>query len=251
MALEKNGELRELLGKAAAGDNAATSRIVEENFGLVLSIVKRFQNRGVERDDLIQIGSIGLVKAIRNFDTDYDVCFSTYAVPLIIGEIKRFLRDDGPIKVSRSLKELYNKARILQITMASENGREPQLSEIAARLDVTPQDLALAFESGQAPESFYKTVGDSDSSPVYLLDRLVGKLSGDLSEEYDDILNRMTITSLIQGLSEEEQEIIRLRYFEDCTQAQVGEKLGISQVQVSRKEKKALNYMRARLEEIT
>ena len=137
MALEKNGELRELLGKAAAGDNAATSRIVEENFGLVLSIVKRFQNRGVERDDLIQIGSIGLVKAIRNFDTDYDVCFSTYAVPLIIGEIKRFLRDDGPIKVSRSLKELYNKARILQIAMASENGREPQLSEIAARLDVT------------------------------------------------------------------------------------------------------------------
>ena len=251
MAFGKNIELRELLEKAAAGDGIATSRIVEENFGLVLSIVKRFQNRGVEREDLIQIGSIGLVKAIRNFDIRYDVCFSTYAVPLIIGEIKRFLRDDGPVKVSRSLKELYNKARALQISMATESGREPQLSEIAAKLDVTVQDLALAFESGQTPESFYKTVGDSDSSPVYLLDRLVGKLSGDPTEEYDNILNRMTVSSLIQGLSEEEQTIIRLRYFEECTQAQVGERLGISQVQVSRKEKRALHFMRARLEEIT
>lgn len=232
---------KELLMKAAAGDGASTQKLVEDNYGLVLSIVKRFQNRGVEREDLIQIGSIGLIKAIQNFNTDYDVMFSTYAVPMIAGEIKRFLRDDGPIKVSRSLKELNGKARAAQAALSLKLKREPSLTEIAQQLSVSVEDLTLAMEAVQSPESFYRK---NDEENAYLLDKLVGQEPS----EYEGILDRMTVGALLEFLNEEEKTIIRMRYYGSKTQNQVGQVLGMSQVQVSRKEKKALDKMRRRLE---
>ena len=232
---------KELLMKAVAGDGASTQKLVEDNYGLVLSIVKRFQNRGVEREHLIQIGSIGLIKAIQNFNTDYDVMFSTYAVPMIAGEIKRFLRDDGPIKVSRSLKELNGKARAAQAALSLKLKREPSLTEIAQQLSVSVEDLTLAMEAVQSPESFYRK---NDEEDAYLLDKLVGQEPS----EYEGILDRMTVGALLEFLNEEEKTIIRMRYYGGKTQNQVGQVLGMSQVQVSRKEKKALDKMRRRLE---
>ena len=231
---------KELLIKAAAGDCVSTQKLVEDNYGLVLSIVKRFQNRGAEKEDLIQIGSIGLIKAIQNFNTDYDVMFSTYAVPMIAGEIKRFLRDDGPVKVSRSLKELNAKARAVQTELNLSLNREPTLAEVAERLGVSVEDLTLAMEASRSPESFYR---QSDDDDAYLLDRLVGQQPS----EFDGVLDKMTVSSLLETLTEEEKTIIRMRYYGGKTQQQVGQVLGISQVQVSRKEKKALDKMRRRL----
>ncbi len=231
---------KELLVKAAAGDSTSAQKLVENNYGLVLSIVKRFQNRGVEKEDLVQIGSIGLIKAIQNFNTEYNVMFSTYAVPMIAGEIKRFLRDDGPVKVSRSLKELNAKARAAQSELTLSLKREPTLAEIAKRLDVSVEDLTLAMEATQSPESFYRQNDDEDA---YLLDKLVGQQPS----EFDGILDKMTVSALLETLSEEEKTIIRMRYYGGKTQQQVGQVLGISQVQVSRKEKKALDKMRRRL----
>ena len=231
---------KELLVKAAAGDSTSAQKLVENNYGLVLSIVKRFQNRGVEKEDLVQIGSIGLIKAIQNFNTEYNVMFSTYAVPMIAGEIKRFLRDDGPVKVSRSLKELNAKARAAQSELTLSLKREPTLAEIAKRLDVSVEDLTLAMEATQSPESFYRQNDDEDA---YVLDKLVGQQPS----EFDGILDKMTVSALLETLSEEEKTIIRMRYYGGKTQQQVGQVLGISQVQVSRKEKKALDKMRRRL----
>ena len=228
---------KELLMKAAAGDSFSAQKLVEDNYGLVLSIVRRFLNRGAEREDLIQIGSIGLLKAIRNFNTDYNVMFSTYAVPMIAGEIKRFLRDDGPVKVSRSLKELYAKAQAVRAELNLVLSREPTTTEIAGRLGVSAEDLTLAMEAARTPESFYsKKEGDD----AYLLDKLVGQSPS----EFDGVLDKMTVRSLLDALSDEERTVIRMRYYGGRTQQQVGEVLGISQVQVSRKEKKALDKMR-------
>ncbi len=231
-------EDRELLTSAASGDQGALRKLVEKNYGLVLSIVKRFLNRGVERDDLIQIGSVGLIKAINNFNTEYDVMFSTYAVPMIAGEIKRYLRDDGPVKVSRSLKELYTKARGVQNSLTVQLGREPGLSEIAEALQVSVEDLTLAMEASESPESFYSKC---DGEEVYLLDKLVS----DETPEFEGILDRMTVGSMLKTLNKEEQLIITLRYLKGKTQGEIGKILGVSQVQVSRKEKKALEKMRS------
>ena len=228
---------RNLLISAAAGEEAALRELVEKNYGLVLSIVKRYVNRGVEQEDLIQIGSMGLIKAIKNFNTEYDVMFSTYAVPMIAGEIKRFLRDNGPLKVSRNLKELYIKAKGIQASLSAQLGREPGLSEVAEKLNVSVEDLALAMEASCQPESFYKQCEGED---VYLLDKLSsGKMS-----EFDDILDKMTVVSLLSNLEAEDRSIITMRYLKNKTQSDVGRILGISQVQVSRKEKKALEKMR-------
>ncbi len=228
---------KKLLISAAEGDETALEKLVEKNFGLIHSIVRRYVNRGVDKEDLIQIGTVGLIKAIKNFNTEYDVMFSTYAVPMIAGEIKRFLRDDGPVKVSRSLKELYIKAKAVQSRLEQSTGREPGLSEIARELNVTVEDLALAMESSETPESFYRQCEGED---VYLLDKLSdGKMS-----DFDQILNKMTVVSLLESLSVEDRSIITMRYIKNKTQSDVGRILGISQVQVSRKEKKALEKMR-------
>ena len=162
----------ELILKAKSGDKQAQAVLIENNVGLVWSIVRRFQNRGHEADDLFQIGSIGLIKAINKFDISFEVKFSTYAVPMIIGEIKRFLRDDGIIKVSRTLKEISNKARVTKEVMCNELGREPTINEMAAQMNISPEDLVMAMEAAYTPESLYNTVGEGDNSPILLIDRI-------------------------------------------------------------------------------
>lgn len=233
----------ELIKKAKEGDKQAQSILVENNLGLVWSIVRRFQNRGYEVDDLFQIGSIGLIKAINKFDPSFEVKFSTYAVPMIIGEIKRFIRDDGIIKVSRSLKELSVKVRITKEVMSKELGREPSINEMAERLNVTPEDIVVAMEAGYSPESLYNTLGESDNSQVMLID----KVDGDRGLSESDLIDRIDLQQVIDTLKPRERQIIILRYFKEKTQVQIAKLLGISQVQVSRIEKKILSDIRERI----
>ncbi|EGD49717.1 RNA polymerase, sigma 28 subunit, SigF [Ruminiclostridium papyrosolvens DSM 2782] len=232
-----------LIIKAKAGDKQAQSVLVERNVGLVWSIVKRFQNRGYEVDDLFQIGSIGLIKAINKFDTSYDVKFSTYAVPMIIGEIKRFIRDDGIIKVSRSLKEISSKARITKEIMSKELGREPTINEIAQRMNISPEELVMAIEAGCTPESLYSTIGDGDNSPILLIDRID---AADNNCEVD-LIDKIAIRQILDTLDTRERQIIILRYFKEKTQVQIAKLLGISQVQVSRIEKKILRDIKSKM----
>lgn len=235
-------DVLELISKAKSGDKKAQSILVEKNIGLVWSIVRRFQNRGYETDDLFQIGCIGLIKAINKFDKSFDVKFSTYAVPMIIGEIKRFIRDDGIIKVSRSLKETSNKARITKEIMSKELGREPSINEIAARLEVPAEDLVLAIEAGGTPESLYSTVGEGDNSPILLIDRV----SADNGSEVD-LIDKIALRQILDKLAPREKQIIILRYFKEKTQFQIAKMLGISQVQVSRIEKKILEDIKRKI----
>ncbi len=232
-----------LIIKAKAGDKQAQTILVEKNVGLVWSIVKRFQNRGYEIDDLFQIGSIGLIKAINKFDASYDVKFSTYAVPMIIGEIKRFIRDDGIIKVSRSLKEIASRARITKEIISKELGREPSVNEIAQRMNVTPEDLVLAMEAGCTPESLYSTVGEGDNSPILLIDRI----NADNNSSEIDLIDKIAIRQILDSLDTRERQIIILRYFKEKTQVQIAKLLGISQVQVSRIEKKILKDIKLKM----
>lgn len=231
-----------LIQKSHEGDEEARAKLVEENAGLVWCIVKRFFNRGVEADDLFQIGNIGLLKAIDKFDLSYDVKFSTYAVPMISGEIKRFLRDDGIIKVSRSLKELSYKAWLCQERLTEERGREPTVSEIAQELNVESEELTMALEASGEIESIYKPVYAKDGQEIRLMDKLSEK-----SDAEENVLNQMLLKQLLGTLDKEERRLIYLRYFAEQTQSQVGKELGISQVQVSRLEKKILKQMREQI----
>ena len=239
--MEKDENLR-LLQKAAAGDRLARDQLVTDNLGLVWSIVRRFDRRGYDLEDLAQIGCIGLMKAIDKFDLSFEVRFSTYAVPIITGEIKRFLRDDGMIKVSRSLKETAARARQATEQLGSRLGREPTLGELSQELGVGAEELAAALESGAEVESLYQTIYQSEGSEIKLLDRLPEK-----NDFQEPILNRMVLEELLAELPEKERSLISLRYFQDKTQTQVAEVLGISQVQVSRLEKKILRKLRAKL----
>jgi len=227
-----------LIYRSHEGDEAARTMLVEENAGLVWCVVKRFLRRGVEAEDLFQIGNIGLLKAIDKFDTSYDVKFSTYAVPMISGEIKRFLRDDGMLKVSRSLKELSYKAFICQEKLMEEKGREATLCEVAEKLGVDCEELLMALEASGEVDSIYKPLYQKDGQEISLMDRL----SEESREE--DVLNHMLLGQLLNALDKEERQLIYLRYFKDETQSEVGRKMGISQVQVSRLEKKILKQMR-------
>lgn len=236
-------DILSLIDKAKNGDKNAQSQLVEKNIGLVWSIVRRFQNRGFEAEDLFQIGSIGLIKAINKFDPSFDVRFSTYAVPMIIGEIKRFMRDDGIIKVSRSLKETANKARITKEILTRELGREPSINEIALHLDISVEDLVIAMEAGISPESLYSTVSEGDSSPILLIDRL----NNDSEVNEHEIIDKIALQQILDSLPPREKQIIILRYFKEKTQVQISKMLGISQVQVSRIEKKILEDIRKRI----
>jgi len=231
-----------LIQKSHAGDEEARGRLVEENAGLVWCVVKRFFHRGVEAEDLFQIGNIGLLKAIDKFDTSYEVKFSTYAVPMISGEIKRFLRDDGMIKVSRSLKELSYKAYLCQEQLTEALGREPTISEIAKELGVDSMELTQALDASGEIESIYKPVYAKDGQEIRLMDKLAKN-----SNEEEEVLDHMLLSQLLGSLNKEERWLIYLRYFAEKTQAQVGKELGISQVQVSRMEKKILKSMREKL----
>lgn len=232
-----------LIEKAKLGDKAAQSDLVERNVGLIWSIVRRFQNRGYETEDLFQIGSIGLIKAIKKFDNSFNVKFSTYAVPMIIGEIKRFIRDDGIIKVSRSLKELSNKARITKEIMTKEEGREPSIREISLRLNIPAEELVMAMEASFAPESLYNTVAEGDTASVQLIDRI----SNESNENEIDLVDKIDLRQILKTLKPRERQIIILRYFKEKTQVQIAKMLGISQVQVSRIEKKILEDIRNKI----
>lgn len=228
-----------LIEKSHQGDEGARAQLVEENAGLVWCVVKRFFNRGTEPEDLFQIGNIGLLKAIDKFDLEYDVKFSTYAVPMIAGEIKRFLRDDGMLKVSRSLKELSYKALGVREKLQETLGREPTIQEISDELQVEREELMMALEAGAEVESLHKTIFQKDGQELLLMDKLSQK-----EEAEEELLNHMALKQMLAILDREERQLIYLRYFAEETQTQVGEKMGISQVQVSRLEKKILARMR-------
>jgi len=235
-------EVNELIKLAQQGNEDARKQLVEENSGLVWSIVRRFANRGYEAEDLFQIGSIGLIKSIDKFDFSFNVKFSTYAVPMIMGEIKRFLRDDGPIKVPRPLKELAVKARQLQEIMTKKTGKSPTVNFIAEQLDTTVDELVAALDSSRDVESIYSEVYQSDGNSVRLIDKI------DSKENYDDkIIDNILLRQMIENLPDREREIIKLRYFDDKTQTEVAKKIGLSQVQVSRIEKKLLTFFRSEL----
>ena len=231
-----------LIQKSHEGDKEARARLVEENTGLVWCVVKRFYNRGVEMEDLFQIGTIGLLKAIDKFDLNYDVKFSTYAVPMIAGEIKRFLRDDGMIKVSRSLKKLSYKCGKKKEELTERMGREPTMEELATSLGTEKEELVQAMEAATEVESIYRPIHQEGDSQLSILDRLEEK-----SRPEEHLLNRMMLSQILDGLDKEERQLIYLRYFQEKTQAAVGEILGISQVQVSRMEKKILERMRKQM----
>ena len=232
----------ELLQRAHDGDKEARDRLVMENIGLVWSIVKRFSGRGCETEDLFQIGSIGLLKAIDNFDLSMDVKLSTYAVPMITGEIRRFLRDDGMIKVSRPLKELAMKIYSARERMEFSLGREPTIEELAGQVGVSREEVAASLEAGAEVESLYRPVGKEDDGNGCLLDKLADK-----SSENEKVLDKIVVKELLSGLGRQEQEIIIRRYFENQTQTKIAEDLHISQVQVSRLEKKILRQLREKL----
>lgn len=220
----------------------ARDTVVSSNMGLVWSVVRRFAGRGYELEDLAQIGCIGLIKAIDKFDVEYGVQFSTYAMPLITGEVKRFLRDDGMIKVSRTLKETALRVRLARERLGNEYGREPTIEEISREIAVTVEDIILAQESVCEVESLYKTIYQSDGNTTFLMDRIE---SG--KDEQEEITDKVALQELIESLGEKEQRLIRLRYFEDKTQTEIAGVLGISQVQVSRMEKRILLQMRKAL----
>ena len=235
-------ETAKLIQSAHEGDKSARDRLVSENMGLVWSIVRRFGGRGYDPEDLFQIGSIGLIKAIDKFDLSFDVKFSTYAVPMIAGEIKRFLRDDGMIKVSRVLKETAVKAKSVKEALNLKLGREPTLNEIAGELGICVEELAAAMESGAEIESLQKTIYQGDGSSIHLMDKLEEK-----SNPAEEVMNKMLLGRLLNELSPQERKIIIRRYYMEQTQTQIAKELGISQVQVSRMEKKILKSMLEKL----
>lgn len=240
----------QLLIRAKKGDKDARDTLVEMNLGLVHFIVKRFLNRGYDAEDLFQIGCIGLVKAVDQFDMGYEVKFSTYAVPLITGEIKRFLRDDGMIKVSRSLKENGYRIRQAADKFTGEYGREPNMEELEQATGLQKEEIALAMEANVEIESIYQTIYQSDGNEIYLVDKVMqedggGALAKDARDtEKDKLLDRMMLKQLMEQLDSREREVIRLRFFEDKTQTEVAKLLHMNQVQVCRQEKKTLQKLR-------
>ena len=231
-----------LIQKSHDGDKRARAQLLEENTGLIWCVAKRFYGRGTEPEDLFQIGSIGLLKAIDKFDLSYDVKFSTYAVPMISGEIKRFLRDDGMIKVSRSLKEIAYRAYFAGEKLREETGQEPTIEEIAEKIEVEKETLVLAMEASSEVESLQKTIYQGDGNEILLMDKIVEE-----EEREEKILNTLLLKQLLGELGERERELLFLRYFGNKTQGEVGKMMGISQVQVSRMEKRILQDLRKRL----
>lgn len=232
----KNNE--QLLLRAKEGDKSAKEQLVSNNLGLIHHIVKRFIGRGVDAEDLFQIGSIGLLKAIDNFDMEFGVQFSTYAVPMIQGEIKRFMRDDGMIKISRSIKENSFKVNKAVNEYVQAYGMEPTVSVLCEKTGLTKEDIVMAMEATTEVESIYKTTGGEDNDR-FLVDRLAGE-----TKEEEKIVDKVLLGQLLDTLNGTDKELLIMRYYEDKTQIQVAEKLGISQVQVSRLEKKILMGLR-------
>ena len=226
-------DTKELILRAHNGDKAARDKLVLENIGLVYSVSRRFAGRGYELEDINQIGTIGLIKAIDKFDDSFDVRFSTYAVPMIAGEIKRFLRDDGMLKVSRSLKENGYRIKKASDELVSQNGREATIEELAAATELSVEDVVMALEANTDVESIYRTIYQNDGNEVYLVDKLSGSSGDTVKDEFagaqEQLLNSILLEQLLAELDELEGKLIMLRYFKEMTQTQVADKLGISQ----------------------
>ncbi|MDQ0213753.1 RNA polymerase sporulation-specific sigma factor [Oikeobacillus pervagus] len=236
----KDHEVKDLIKKSQEGDQESRDLLVQRNMRLVWSVVQRFLNRGYEPDDLFQIGCIGLLKSVDKFDLSYDVKFSTYAVPMIIGEIQRFIRDDGTVKVSRSLKEMGNRIRKAKDELTKKFGRVPTINELANFLEISPEEIVMAQEASRAPSSIHETVYENDGDPITLLDQIA-------DQNDHQWFDKIALKEAIRELDERERLIVYLRYYKDQTQSEVAERLGISQVQVSRLEKKILVQMKERM----
>ncbi|MGI9861225.1 RNA polymerase sporulation sigma factor SigF [Moorella naiadis] len=241
--LLSEGETEELLRRAKGGDKEARERLINCNLKLVFNLVQRFEKRNYELEDLFQIGTIGLIKAIDKFDLSYKVRFSTYAVPMILGEIRRFLRDDSTVKVSRSLKETAFKVNRTREELAKQLGREPAISEIADALDLSLEEIVAAMEAVQLPSSIHDTVYQDDGDPIYVLDQLASE-----DGEEPEWLDKIALKEVLRQLSEKHRRVLVLRFFQDKTQAEVATRLGLSQVQISRIERQALAKIRELLQ---
>ncbi len=228
-----------LITKSQQGDKKARDTVFEENTGLIYSVAKRFVGRGVEMEDLIQIGSIGLLKAVDHFNASFEVKFSTYAVPMIAGEIKRYLRDDGILKVSRSLKENCVRIYSAREKLEKELGREPVMEEIAQSAQLSVDEVLMSLESGAEVESLHKIIYQGDGNDISLMDRLQEKENGQ-----DAALNRIFLDEILKKLDARERQLIYMRYFKDMTQTEIAAEMGISQVQVSRMEKRILKQLK-------
>ena len=214
-----------LIGRAHQGDKEARDTLFEENTGLIYSVARRFLGRGVEMEDLFQIGSIGLLKAVDKFDPAFEVKFSTYAIPMILGELKRFFRDDGMIKVSRSIKENQHRVYLAREKIEKELGREPSLKEIAEMLEMPPEEVAMTMDSAAEVESLYRTVYQSEGTDISLIDKIPEKEN---AEEH--LLNRIFLEEILGKLESSDRKLLYMRYFQDQTQTQIAEQLGVSQV---------------------
>ncbi|MDU4933891.1 MAG: SigF/SigG family RNA polymerase sporulation sigma factor [Peptostreptococcaceae bacterium] len=234
-------ETLELIEKVQNGDEEAKEILIKNNLGLVRSVISKFSNIGYERDDLFQLGSIGLIKSIYKFDPKFNVKFSTYAVPMILGEIKRYLRDDGMVKVSRSLKQIAIKAKTQTEILTKKLGREPSIEELAHDLDVEKEDLVMAMEANFSVEYLHGVIHEEEGSPICLIDKI--SLKGENEEER--VIDNLLLKQVLDKLEKRERQIIVLRYFEDKTQSEIGDILNISQVQVSRIEKKVLSKLKS------
>ncbi|MCL2816760.1 MAG: SigB/SigF/SigG family RNA polymerase sigma factor [Clostridiales bacterium] len=233
-------ETKRLLALAQKGDAAAREKLVNGNLRLVYSVAQRFINRGRELEDLFQVGAIGLLKAIGNFDAGYEVCFSTYAVPMIMGEIRRYIRDDDLISISRSLKENAVLVKTRREQMQKEQGREPTVRQLAESLGLPLESVVTALESAQAPASIHDVVYQDDGEPIYLLDHLSA------GDEHDPgrLMDSLFLEDLLRKIPPRLKQVVELRYLEDKTQAEVAAIMGVSQVQVSRLEKRAFIFLR-------
>jgi len=227
-----------LFVKIKAGDTAAREEFVKGNLRLVLSVIQRFSNRGENADDLFQVGCIGLIKAIDNFDLSQNVQFSTYAVPMIIGEIRRYLRDNSAMRISRSLKDIAYKALYVKEKLINKNSREPTVSEIAKELDIPKEDVVFALDAIADPISLFEPVYHDGGEAIYVMDQVKDKKNTD-----ENWLENIALSEAMKHLGEREKLILNLRFFRGKTQMEVADEIGISQAQVSRLEKSALKHM--------
>ena len=237
----KNDEMRELLDRSHHGDKDARDKLICGNLRLVLSVIQRFTSRGENPDDLFQVGCIGLIKAIDNFDPSHEVMFSTYGVPMISGEVKRFLRDNNAVRVSRSMRDTAYRAMQNKEQLTNENGKEPNITEIAKRMELPPEDIVIALESIVEPVSLYEPVFSDGGDTIYIMDQVKGGTTD------GDWLEEIAMREAIRDLTDRERKILSMRFIDGKTQTEVAGEIGISQAQVSRLEKGAMSRIKAEL----
>lgn len=237
----KNDEMRELLDRSHHGDKDARDKLICGNLRLVLSVIQRFTSRGENPDDLFQVGCIGLIKAIDNFDPSHEVMFSTYGVPMISGEVKRFLRDNNAVRVSRSMRDTAYRAMQIKEQLTNENGKEPNITEIAKRMELPPEDVVIALESIVEPVSLYEPVFSDGGDTIYIMDQVKGGTTD------GDCLEEIAMREAIRDLTDRERKILSMRFIDGKTQTEVAGEIGISQAQVSRLEKGAMSRIKAEL----